>query len=127
MAEAPRRSLRWRLTLAVAVLLVCAFAVTFLAVYRGTGSELQAQIDHELRVDAAGFARQVAPPAVAPIPGALAAADRRYLSVQPFRVTSRLLPSRSRVSRRPPTSRSCSASGARTATRRRGPRRRRTP
>jgi signal transduction histidine kinase len=91
MNEAPRRSLRGRLTLAVAVLLVGAFGVTFVAVYRGTGSQLQAQIDHELRVDATGFARQVAPPAVAPVPATLAAAARRYLSVQPFRVTSRLL------------------------------------
>jgi signal transduction histidine kinase len=83
--------LRWRLTLWVAVVLVAAFAVTFFAVYRGTGSQLQGQIDRELRSDATAFARHVGPPAVAGTPTEMREAARRYISVQPFRTTSRLL------------------------------------
>ncbi|MGI8800945.1 MAG: sensor histidine kinase [Solirubrobacteraceae bacterium] len=90
--SSPRpRSLRWRLTLRVAVVLVVAFAVTFFAVYRGTGAQLQGQIDHELRSDATAFAQAVAGPAEAGKPGELVEAGSRYMSVQPFRATSRLL------------------------------------
>jgi signal transduction histidine kinase len=85
------RSFRWRLMLSVAVVLVVAFAVTFFAVYDGTGAQLQAQIDRELGSDATAFARRVGPPAVAATPRALGDAGRRYVSAQPFRATSRLL------------------------------------
>jgi signal transduction histidine kinase len=77
--------------LAVAVVLVVAFAVTFFAVYDGTGTQLQGQIDRELGSDATAFARRVGPPAVAGTPQALRDAGRQYISVQPFRATSRLL------------------------------------
>ncbi|MCA1683199.1 MAG: hypothetical protein LC685_04335 [Actinobacteria bacterium] len=92
MTSSPRlRSLRWRLTLRVAVVLVVAFAVTFFAVYRGTGSQLQGQIDRELRSDATAFAQAAAGPAATGKPGELVEAGSRYMSVQPFRATSRLL------------------------------------
>ncbi len=77
--------------LAVAGVLVVAFAVTFFAVYDGTGSQLQGQIDRELGSDATAFARRVGPPAVPSTPAALRDAGRQYISVQPFRSTSRLL------------------------------------
>lgn len=79
------RSLRWRLTLAVGTVLVAAFAITFVAVYRGTGAEFRRQIDRDLRGDAAAFARRIAPPA------SIQPAARLYVSSQPFRATSRLL------------------------------------
>jgi signal transduction histidine kinase len=84
-----RRSLRWRLTLAVAFVLVLAFAITYVAVYRGTGAQLSSEVDRELRVDANAFARAVDSPAATA--RALAAAGRRYVAAQPFTSTSRLL------------------------------------
>jgi two-component system OmpR family sensor kinase len=85
------RSLRWILTLRVAVVLVAAFAVTFFAVYRGTGAQLQGQIDRELRADAAAFARSVGPVGGQGESGELAQEGLRYVAAQPFRATSRLL------------------------------------
>lgn len=84
-------SLRWRLAVRVGVLLLVAFAVTFVAVYRGTGRQLKGQIDRELRGDATALARTVAPGGAPLAPRALVAAGRGYVSVQPFRTTSRLL------------------------------------
>jgi hypothetical protein len=49
------RSLRWRLALSIAGVLVLAVAATFVAIYRGTGSELRNQIDRELRADTTAF------------------------------------------------------------------------
>jgi signal transduction histidine kinase len=46
------RGLRWRLAGAVAMVVVISFGITFLAVYRGTGSELRKQIDGEISGDA---------------------------------------------------------------------------
>jgi signal transduction histidine kinase len=85
------RSLRSRLTIAVGAVLVLAFAITFVAVYRDTGAELRRQIDRELSGDAATFARQLAPHGRALSPRALEAAGRGYISTQPFRASSRVL------------------------------------
>ena len=46
------KGLRWRLAGAVAMVVVISFGITFLAVYRGTGSELRKQIDGEINGDA---------------------------------------------------------------------------
>ena len=46
------RSLRARLALAIAVILVAALGTSFVATYRGTGTQVQAQIDQDLRQDA---------------------------------------------------------------------------
>ena len=67
--------------------LVVAFAVTFVAVYRGTGAQLSGQVDRELQGDATAFARSLAG---VTSPADLAQAGRRYVSDQPFRATSRL-------------------------------------
>jgi two-component system OmpR family sensor kinase len=90
----PRRlpqSLRWRLALRVAAVLVVAFGVTYVAVYRGTGAQLRGQIDRELGADGAAFSRSVAPVGDREDAAELRAAAARYVSTQPFGATSRLL------------------------------------
>lgn len=82
------RSLRWRLTGLIGLLLVLAVGVTFYAIFRGTGSELRAQIDRDLHEDAIAFAHAV--PTNAP-PAAIEAAARKYLAAQPFSPSSRIL------------------------------------
>jgi signal transduction histidine kinase len=82
--------LRWRLTGWVAAVLLLASAITFVAIYRGTGSELGRQIDRELRTDADAFARHLSP-ASSQGPSALARSAEAYVRAQPFRATSRLL------------------------------------
>jgi signal transduction histidine kinase len=83
-------SLRWRLAAAIATILVLAVGVTFYAIYRGTGAQLRAQMDRELRADAAAFlARGV--PRRASAPSAVEAAGRRYVAAQPFSAAARLL------------------------------------
>src|SRR2546430_13246212 len=84
------RSLRWRLALSIAAVLVLAAAATFVAIYRGTGSELRNQIDRELRADSQAFLRRGLPQS-ATTPQAVEAAARAYVSGQPFRATARLL------------------------------------
>jgi len=85
-----RLGLRWRLTLWVTAILVTAGLITFVAVYRGTGAELRAQIERELASDAGALARRAAA-AQADGPSALTASARGYIRSQPFRSSSRLL------------------------------------
>lgn len=86
----PARGLRWRLTLSGAGILIAAFAIASVAVYRGTGSDLRGQVDHELRVDADAFASQVNQ--VNPRdPQAVTTAARNFILTRPFQATSRLL------------------------------------
>ena len=56
------RSLRWRLTALIGAVVVLAVGATYLAVYRGTGTQLRQQIDRELKADAQAFARAGVPP-----------------------------------------------------------------
>jgi two-component system OmpR family sensor kinase len=91
MGRGGARSLRWRLTVRVAVVLVAAFGVTYFAVYRGTGTQLQGQIDRELAADTTAFAHSVGPGGAQGGPAELAEAGRRYVAAQPFRATTRLL------------------------------------
>jgi two-component system, OmpR family, sensor kinase len=94
IASARRRlipsGLRWRLTAWVAVVLLVCAAITFTAIYRGTGSQLRRETDHELASDASVFARALDASADAG-PKQLAAAGTAYVHAQPFRATSRLL------------------------------------
>src|SRR5215218_6318612 len=53
------RSLRARLALAIAVILVAALGTSFVATYRGTGTQVQAQIDQDLRQEASAFEQKV--------------------------------------------------------------------
>jgi two-component system, OmpR family, sensor kinase len=88
--------LRWRLTAWVAVVMLLFAAVIFVAVYRGTGTELRHQIDHELAGDASEFAHNLelvdrAAPGGRASAHALSVAATRYVNDQPFGASSTLL------------------------------------
>src|SRR5512142_2618791 len=53
------RSLRARLALAIAVILVASLGTAFVATYRGTGTQVQAQIDQDLRQEASAFEQKI--------------------------------------------------------------------
>jgi two-component system, OmpR family, sensor kinase len=91
-----RGGLRWRLTAWVAVVMLLFAAAIFLAVYRGTGTELRHQIDHELAGDASEFAHNLqlvdrAAPHGDASPHELSVAATRYAKDQPFTSSSTLL------------------------------------
>jgi two-component system OmpR family sensor kinase len=91
--RAPRRfsgGLRWRLAAWVALVVLLSFAITFVAVYRGTGSQLRAQIDQEINGDA-GELVQASRSANVRSPAGVAAAADRYIRAQPFSASSTLL------------------------------------
>jgi signal transduction histidine kinase len=91
MSRVPRRqSLRWRLAVAIAAILIVAVGITFLAIYRGTGAQLRAQTDRELRADVAAFLGHGVP-AGDTSRRAVEAAGRRYVGAQPFTASARLL------------------------------------
>ena len=84
------RGLRWRLAAWFTLVMVLCTGIVFLAVYRGTGSQVRGQIDRELSGDAAEFAHNLR----AAEPGSypeLESAARGYLHTQPFSASSRLL------------------------------------
>lgn len=83
-------SLRWRLAGGIAAILIVSAGITFVAIYRGTGAQLRAQIDKELRNDVATFAARV-PGSRSAAPRELSLVATRYVSVQPFRASTRLL------------------------------------
>lgn len=84
-----RVGLRERLALSIAAIVVIAFAVTFYAVYRSTGTQLRSRIDSDLRSESGAIAGplQQAPSS----PSAVTAAARRYIDAQPFGPSARLL------------------------------------
>jgi two-component system, OmpR family, sensor kinase len=82
--------LRWRLTAWVAVVLLLSAAITFVAIYRGTGSQLRRQIEQEIAEDTTVLARRLTDVARGGLP-ALTAASTSYVHAQPFRASSRLL------------------------------------
>ena len=53
------RSLRARLALAISLVLVAALGTTFVATYRGTGTQVQAQIDQDLQQEASAFEQKI--------------------------------------------------------------------
>ena len=81
--------MRTRLTAAIALIAVGALAATFLAVYRGTGSDLRKQIDRDLGEDASALVQHVAAPQRS---AALSLRAQRYINSQPtFGPSSELL------------------------------------
>jgi len=84
------RTLRWRLAISVALLIAVSFAITFTAVYRGTGSTLSHQIDREIAGDAEEFSHTLAASS-ARSPAQVRAAAQRYVQNQPYTGTSTLL------------------------------------
>jgi two-component system OmpR family sensor kinase len=85
-----RGGLRWRLTAWVAVVMLLFAAVIFLAVYRGTATQLRQQIDRGLAGDAGEFSHNLKL-LDEDSPRALAAAASSYVRDQPFGASSTLL------------------------------------
>jgi two-component system, OmpR family, sensor kinase len=82
--------LRWRLAAWVAVVLIASSAITFVAVYRGTGSQLRHQIDGEVAGDADELGNAVASTRTHSAK-ALERAAADYIQAQPFSASSTLL------------------------------------
>ena len=86
----PALSLRWRLAAWVAAVMLIGTAVTFVVVYRGSGTQLRAQIDREMQNAADDLAHAIAVSRGRSPQSVVGTADR-YLEQQPFRSTSTLL------------------------------------
>ncbi len=83
-------SLRWRLAVWVALVVVVSSGITFFAVYRGTGTQLRRQIDSEITGDSGEFAHALRASGARTSAAALAAA-RAYVAGQPFNASSTVL------------------------------------
>jgi two-component system OmpR family sensor kinase len=81
-------SLRWRLAAWVAVVVLTCTAISFLAVYRGTGTQLRHQVDSEIAGDLSALSRTLS--AAGGKPRGVALAARRYVLGQPFSASSSL-------------------------------------
>ncbi len=82
--------LRWRLVAWVAVVVLICTGITFVAVYRGTGSQLRHQIDQEIAGDASELSHVLAT-SEDRSPREVAQVAARYVRVQPFSASSTLL------------------------------------
>jgi two-component system OmpR family sensor kinase len=82
--------LRWRLAGWFAFVTLLCTAIVFVAVYRGTGTQLRSQIDHDLVGDAAELAHNLMA-AHPQTPQQASAAARQYIGDQPFSASSTLL------------------------------------
>ena len=82
--------LRWRLAGWITLVTLLCTGIAFVAVYRGTGTQLRHQIDRELAGDAAEFAHNLGP-ANSSSPRRVAEAAGRYVRDQPFSASSTLL------------------------------------
>jgi len=82
--------LRWRLAGWVALVTLACTGIAFVAVYRGTGTQLRRQIDHEISGDAGEFSDNLAM-VRSSSPRRVAAAARLYVNDQPFSASSTLL------------------------------------
>ncbi len=83
-----RVGLRWRLAAWVAAVTLVCTGITFVAVYRGTGTQLRRQIDSEITGDAIEFSQSLAR---ARAPRRVSEAASRYVRDQPFGDSSTLL------------------------------------
>jgi two-component system OmpR family sensor kinase len=83
-------SLRWRLTAWVAAVMLVSAAAVFIVVYRDTGSQLQAQIDRDVRGDVSQLAQALKGRAGLG-PRQLATAAEVYVRAQPYTASSTLL------------------------------------
>ncbi len=82
--------LRWRLAGWIAVIMMACTGITFVAVYRGTATQLRRQIDQEISGDAAELAHNLTS-SRARSPARLARAASSYIHDQPFSASSTLL------------------------------------
>src|SRR5277367_2875924 len=86
----PSLSLRWRLAGWVTLVTLLCTGIAFVAVYRGTGTQLRHQIDQEIAGDAGEFAHNLAL-ARASSPRHVAEVAGHYVRDQPFSASSTLL------------------------------------
>jgi len=84
------RGLRWRLAAWVALVVLLSSAITFAAVYDGTGAQLRHQMDGEIKGDAGELAHALTS-SHAHSPHAVAATAANYIQGQPFGASSTLL------------------------------------
>jgi two-component system OmpR family sensor kinase len=82
--------LRWRLVAWVAVVMLICTGITFVAVYRGTGTQLRHQIDQETAGDASELSHTLTS-SDDRSPHGVAQAATRYMRAQPFSASSTLL------------------------------------
>jgi two-component system, OmpR family, sensor kinase len=82
--------LRWRLAGWIAVVMLACTGITFVAVYRGTGTQLRRQIDHEIAGDAAELAHNLTS-SHGRSPVQVAQAASLYVHDQPFSASSTFL------------------------------------
>jgi two-component system OmpR family sensor kinase len=82
--------LRWRLAGWIAVVTLICIGIVFVAVYRGTGTQLRGQIDREIGGDASEFAHNLTD-SRARTARQLAEVAGRYVRGQPFSASSTLL------------------------------------
>jgi two-component system OmpR family sensor kinase len=96
--------LRWRLAGWVTVVILVCTTIAFVAVYRGTGTQVRRQIDGEIAGDASDLAHSLAL-AHAHSPAQVSRAATRYVRGQPFSASSTLqfvlVPGAGRSSNRP--------------------------
>ena len=88
--RAPALGLRWRMALWVGAVLLLAFAVIFVVVYRDTGSQIRSQISREVASEVRQLASALRP-AAQRSPASISATGLRYLRGQPFTSNSPLL------------------------------------
>src|ERR1017187_718772 len=81
--------LRWRLVAWVAMVMLICTGITFVAVYRGTGTQLRHQIDQEISRDASESSHTL-PSSDDRSPRGVAQAATRYVRAQPFSASSTL-------------------------------------
>ena len=82
--------LRWRLVAWVAMVMLICTGITFVAVYRGTGTQLRHQIDQEIAGDASELSHTLTS-SHDRSPRGIAQAATRYVRAQPFSASSTLL------------------------------------
>jgi two-component system, OmpR family, sensor kinase len=82
--------LRWRLAAWVAVVMLICSAITFVVVYRGTGTQLRHQIDQEIAGDASELSHTLVASGERS-PRQVAREATRYVRAQPFSASSTLL------------------------------------
>ncbi len=99
-----RASLRWRIALWAAAVMVLCLGLAFVVVYNGTGSHLRGQIDTQVSSDVRGL-RSALTAARVERPSKLAAVAKGYVSSRPFGASSTLLfvtiPGAGTISNRP--------------------------
>jgi two-component system OmpR family sensor kinase len=90
LSRLPSLGLRWRLAVWVTVVMLTCSAITFVAVYRGTGTQLRHQIDQEIAGDASELSHTLISSG-RHSPRDVSREATRYVRAQPFSASSTLL------------------------------------